>query len=148
MTAATLHRSTGVALNDVACLHNLVTVVDAAAVFEQLGTVGRDHGLPSISATLTDDGGHSSQVDTLVDRGWHAAEGDARTVSHLLCDQLEFADLLLVNKCDLVTEAQRGEVEAFLRKLNPSAELVRSTNSVLPPAELLGKARLEMRSPR
>ena len=66
------------ALNDVARLHNLVTVVDAASVFEQLGT-----------------------MDTLVDRGWHDVAGDKRTVAHLLCDQLEFANLLLLNKCDL-----------------------------------------------
>ena len=43
-------KATGVALNDVASLHNLVTVVDAASVFEQLGT-----------------------MDTLVDRGWEVA---------------------------------------------------------------------------
>ena len=66
------------ALSDVASLHNLVTVVDAASVLEQLGT-----------------------MDTLVDRGWHEVDGDKRTVAHLLCDQLEFANLLLLNKCDL-----------------------------------------------
>ena len=53
-------------LNDVASLHNLVTVVDAASIFEQLST-----------------------MDTLVDRGWHELEGDKRTVAHLLVDQLE-----------------------------------------------------------
>jgi G3E family GTPase len=34
----------------------------------------------------------------------------------LLCDQLEFADVLLVNKCDLVTEKQLGAIENFLRE--------------------------------
>ena len=57
-------RATGVALDDVASLANLVTVVDAASVFEQLST-----------------------METLVDRGWEAAKGDERTVSHLLCDR-------------------------------------------------------------
>ena len=46
--------ATGLALNDVASLHNLVTVVDAASIFEQLNT-----------------------MDTLVDRGWHEVEGVA-----------------------------------------------------------------------
>ena len=68
-------KTTGTSLNDVACLHNLVTVVDAASIFEELNT-----------------------MDMLADRGWQADVGDERTVSHLLCDQLEFADLLLVNK--------------------------------------------------
>ena len=114
--------ATGVALNDVASLHNLVTVVDAASIFEQLST-----------------------MDTLVDRGWHEVQNDPRTVAHLLCDQLEFADLLLVNKKDLVTEAQLGAVEAFLGKVNPTAEVVRTENSVLPPSAVLDKARFSMR---
>ena len=90
-------KGTGVALNDVASLHNLVTVVDAASIFEQLST-----------------------VDTLVDRGWHEVEGDKRTVAHLLCDQLEFADLLLLNKCDLVTAEQLGAVRLGLGLANPN----------------------------
>ena len=93
-------KETNVSLNDVASLHNLVTVVDAASAFEQLST-----------------------MDTLVDRGWHEVDSEQRTVSHLLCDQLEFADLLLINKVDLVTEAQLGALEAFLRKTNPTAEV-------------------------
>ena len=47
-------------------------------------------------------------MDTLVDRGWEDVDGDERTVAHLLSDQLEFADMLLLNKCDLVTAAQLG----------------------------------------
>ena len=113
--------ATGVSLSDVATLYNLVTVVDAASVFEQLGT-----------------------MDTLVDRGWQSVDGDARTVAHLLVEQLEFANLLLVNKCDLVTEEKLGAVEALLRKLNPTAEVVRTEHGVLEPAALLGTARFSM----
>ena len=108
-------------LNDCASLHNLVTVVDAASVFEQLGT-----------------------VDTLADRGWQEVEGDERTVAHLLCDQLEFANLLLLNKCDLVTDAQRSAVEAFLRKVNPTAEIMCTDHSMIQPAALLDNARFSM----
>ena len=112
---------TGVSLNDVASLYNLVTVVDAASVFEQLGT-----------------------MDTLVDRGWHEVEGDQRTVAHLLVDQLEFANLLLINKCDLVSDAQLDTLETFLRKVNPTAEVMRTKHSVLEPPALLDKARFSM----
>ena len=52
--------ATGLSLGDVASLHNLVTVVDAASLFEQLST-----------------------VDALADRGWQATEGDARTVAQV-----------------------------------------------------------------
>ena len=51
---------------------------------------------------------------------------------------------MLVNKCDLVTEAQRGAVEAFLRKVNSHAEIVRTEHSVLEPAALLAKERFSM----
>ena len=54
-------------------------------------------------------------MDTLVDRGWHELDGDKRTISHLLCDQLEYADLLLINNCDLVTAAQRDAVDPGFR---------------------------------
>lgn len=114
-------RATAVSLNDVASLANLVTVVDAASIFEQL-----------------------ESMDTLVDRGWHATKDDRRTVSHLLCDQLEFCDLLLVNKCDLVTRAQREAVLRFVRKVNPAAEIVCTEHSVLDPATLLGQRRFSM----
>ena len=114
-------KATGLSLNDVASLHNLVTVVDAASIFEQLRT-----------------------VDTLVDRGWHEVKGDRRTVAHLLVDQLEFANLLLINKRDLVTAEQLGAVEAFLRKVNPAAEIMRSEHSVIPPPVLLNAARFNM----
>ena len=114
---------TGVSLNDVASLHNLVTVVDAASVFEQLST-----------------------MDSLADRGWQEVEGDERTVAHLLVDQIEFANLILINKRDLVTAAQLGSIEALLRKVNPTAEIVRTAHSVIEPEEVLGKARFTMAS--
>ena len=84
---------TGVQLSDVASLSNLVTVVDAASIFEQLAT-----------------------VDKLVDRGWQAADDDDRTVAHLLIDQLEFSDLILLNKTDLVSGASCDTIEALIRR--------------------------------
>ena len=108
-------------LSDVASLHNLVTVVDAASLFEQLGT-----------------------VDRLVDRGWQAGADDERTVAQLLCDQLEFADVLVLNKLDLVSRAQVQTIEALLRRINPSAAIVRTQQSKLEPSFLLGKARFKL----
>jgi G3E family GTPase len=112
----------GVSLGDLASLHNLVTVVDCAAIFGQLGT-----------------------MDTLIDRGWQAAEDDDRTVSHLLCEQLEFADVLLVNKTDLLDEAQLNTVEALLRRINPTAEVMPSMYGKIEPELMLGKARFSLK---
>ena len=116
-----IDEATGLSLSDVASLHNLVTVVDAASLLEQLAT-----------------------VDSLVDRGWQAGAEDERTVAQLLCDQLEFADVLLLNKLDLVTKAQARTVEALLRRINPKAEIVRTRQSKLDPAFLFGKARFKL----
>lgn len=113
--------ATNVRLDDVAKLHNLVTVVDAASVFEQLGS-----------------------METLVDRGWQATQDDERTIANLLVDQIEFSNLILINKRDLVTEAQLGSIEALLRKVNHTAEIVCTEQSVLDPETLLGTARFSM----
>ena len=97
---------TGTRLGDVAKLHNLVTVVDAAGIFEQLAT-----------------------VDTLVDRGWQAGADDERTVAHLLVDQLEFSDVVLLNKTDLVTAtrscrtSRRWSAHRRARAIAPSPSL-------------------------
>lgn len=111
----------GVGLGDVASLHNLVTVVDAASIFEQL-----------------------ESVDTLHDRSWQAVEGDARTVSQLLCEQLEFANMLILNKTDLLKSDQLPQVETLLRKINPGAELLRTEHSRIEPKLLLDKARFSL----
>jgi G3E family GTPase len=111
----------GLKLGDVAKLHNLVTVVDAAAILDQLAT-----------------------MDTLIDRGWQAQADDDRTVSHLLCDQLEFADVLLLNKTDLLNESNCDTVASFLKKINPTAEVMRTVHSRINPDLLLGKARFSL----
>ena len=113
--------ATGVRLSDIAALQNMVTVVDAGSIFEQLNT-----------------------LDALADRGWQASEGDRRTVPQLLCDQLEFADVLVVNKADLLSEEQLGSVETYVKLINPRAEVVRTTHSKLDPSLLFSNARFSM----
>ena len=114
--------ASGARLSDIARLHNMVTLVDAAAVFAQLHT-----------------------LDKLADRGWQAGAGDERGVAHLLCEQLEFADVLVLNKTDLLDDAQVAAVERLLKKVNPTAEVIRSVQSRVEPSLLLTKARFSLR---
>ena len=102
--------------------------------------------MPNRSAPvdLSTRGAFAGTVDKLADRGWQAAAGDERTVANLLCDQLEFADVLVVNKLDLVSKKQVQTIEALLRRVNPTAEIVRTKHSKLDPAFLLGKARFKL----
>ena len=59
-------------------------------------------------------------------RNWNADENDTRTVVDLMVDQIEFANIVLVNKIDLVTEEQLGIIEGIIRHLNPDCTIHRT----------------------
>ena len=54
-------------------------------------------------------------------------------------NQIAFADVILLNKTDLVTEAELREVEARIRAINPYAKLHRTQRSQIPLNEILGR---------
>jgi len=54
-------------------------------------------------------------------------------------EQIAFADIILVNKMDLVTEAEAAEVERRIRAINPYAEIRRSTKSAVPIEAVIGR---------
>ncbi len=82
--------------------------------------------------------------DRLRDRGQEATPEDTRTVTDLLLDQVELADLILVNKTDLVTEAEVERVEAVIHHLNPGAQLVRTERGVVPLSLVLDTHRFDL----
>ncbi|HZG86890.1 GTP-binding protein [Paenibacillus sp.] len=75
--------------------------------------------------------------DSLLDRKQALGEDDAREVVDLLIDQIEFCDVLVLNKCDLVDEEELRKLEGVLRALQPTAKLVRSSFGKVPPGEIL-----------
>ena len=105
----TFEDENGVSLGDVSRLDTMVTVVDAASFL-------RDYEL----------------AEALQDRGESLGEDDERTVTDLLIDQVEFADVIVLNKLDLVTPEEAGEVEAILKALNPGARILTSTHGQVP----------------
>ncbi len=110
----------GVGLGQLAQLDTMVTVVDAASFL-------RDY--------------RASQ--TLASLGQVAGEEDERTVSDLLIEQVEFADVLVINKLDLVSGGDADELSAILRALNPGARQVRAEHGRVPLAEVLGTGRFD-----
>jgi G3E family GTPase len=90
----------GQSLSQLARLDTMVTVVDA---FNFL----RDYG----------------SIDSLQQRGESLGEADQRNVVDLLIEQVEFCDVIVLNKIDLVDEAARGRLVAILTKLNPHAKI-------------------------
>ncbi len=71
-------------------------------------------------------------LDELVDRGIGLNEDDDRDLSMLLADQIEFANVIVLNKIDLVTEEERRTLTAILSKLNPEAVVVQADHGRVP----------------
>lgn len=96
--------------------------------------------------TVVDAAGFLAELvrgDTLPQRRLEAADGDERSISDLLVDQVEFADVLVLNKTDLVTATGLGTVDAVLHRLNPTARLVRAHRGVVDLAEVLDTGRYD-----
>lgn len=113
----------GKSLSDVAELDTMVTVVDAPRFLRDCG----------------DD-------RTLAQHGVGLDSTDERNLVDLLVDQVEFADVLVLNKTDLCTEAELGRLEQLLARVNPGARILRSLRSQVPLAEVLGTKRFSMDS--
>ncbi|WDF04764.1 GTP-binding protein [Shouchella hunanensis] len=75
--------------------------------------------------------------ESLIERKQEVGEEDYREVADLLIDQIEFCDVLVLNKCDLVSEEQLLQLEQVLKKLQPDAKLLRSTRAEVPIKEIL-----------
>jgi G3E family GTPase len=101
-------------LSEVSKLDTLVTVVDAF-------NFGKDY--------------HS--FDTISDRNLNELNQDNRTIVDLLTDQIEFANVILLNKIDLVEKEKVAELESILRNLNPGARIFKTRNSQIDPREIL-----------
>jgi G3E family GTPase len=75
---------------------------------------------------------------------------DARNLPARLADsaepeeQIAFADVVLVNKIDLVTEAELAEVERRIRAINPQARLHRTHRATLPVGDVLGRGGFDL----
>ncbi|RAS75474.1 GTP-binding protein [Priestia endophytica] len=81
--------------------------------------------------------------DSLLDRKEAVGEGDTREIADLLIDQIEFCDVLILNKCDLVSENELIKLENMLRTLQPDAKIIRSTHAKVNPTEILNTNRFD-----
>ncbi|MGJ0479811.1 zinc metallochaperone GTPase ZigA [Pantoea agglomerans] len=82
-------------------------------------------------------------VDDLQSRGESLGEQDERSVVDLLVDQIEFCDLLVLNKTDLLSQSQLHELQGMLRALNPDALIVNSEFGQVPLDCLLNTRRFD-----
>lgn len=96
----------GDSLSDVARLDTMVTVVDAVNLLKDF-----------------------SSDDFLSDRGETAGDGDDRTLVTLLTEQIEFADVIVLNKVSDATPGQLDAARKIIRALNGDARLVETDQS-------------------
>ncbi|HCV3654887.1 TPA: GTP-binding protein, partial [Staphylococcus aureus] len=67
--------------------------------------------------------------DLLMDRDQSVDETDERSIADLLIDQVEFCDVLIINKIDLISEEELAKLEKVLSALQPTAKIIKTTNS-------------------
>lgn len=104
----------GRSLNDVARLDTMVTVVDAMHLPLEM-----------------------MSQESLKDRAMGNDETDDRSIPMLLMDQIEFANVIVLNKVDLVSQEDAHQLEALLRTFNPYARILHTAHGRIDPAEIL-----------
>ena len=113
-TFSFIDEENGIDLSKWSYVDTMVTVVDAFNFF-------KDFGSP----------------ETLEDRNLTDIEGDDRTIVNLLIDQIEFANIIILNKADLVSKEELGVLKAVVQKLNPTTKIIESEFSKVAPKEIL-----------
>ncbi|GGB66795.1 putative metal chaperone YciC [Flavobacterium suaedae] len=78
-----------------------------------------------------------STNELLQDRDLTDIQDDYRTIVNLLTDQIEFANVIILNKTDLVDNNTIGLLKAAIHKLNPSAKIILSSFGKVVPTEIL-----------
>jgi G3E family GTPase len=116
----TFEDESGQTLSSVARLDTMVTVVDA---FNFLNDY--------------------QSLDNLADRNLALNDEDEREVVGLLVEQVEFADVIIINKTDLLTFNKLNKLEGILRSLNSSAKIIRAKRGMVPLAEVLDTKRFD-----
>jgi len=111
-------------LGEVASLDTCVTVIDC------------DNFLRDYSS-------HQKAVDR---KEFGAEPGDPRTIVDLLVDQVEFANVLVLNKTDLVSSNELANLKQLLKKLNPGAHIIESQYGAVDPKLLLNTKAFDLKS--
>ena len=110
----------GQSLADLARLDTMVTVVDGVNFLQDF---------------------HAAE--SLASRGETLGEEDERSITDLLIEQIEFADVILISKIDLISSAEREELTAILGRLNTQAEILPMSMGRVPLAKILDTGRFD-----
>ena len=116
----TFRDEAGQSLADVARLDTMVTVVDGLSFLQDF-----------------------QAAESLDSRGETLGESDERSITDLLIEQIEFADVILISKIDLISRADRQELIAILQRLNAQAEIIPMVMGEVPLHKILDTGRFD-----
>ncbi len=114
----TFEDESGISLSQFAKLDTMVTVVDGFNFYKDY-----------------------MEAVELKDKKLEVGPEDERTITDLLISQIEFADVLIMNKMDLVSTEEKSRLTGILRKLNPNALIIEAKKSQIDVAEILNTKR-------
>ena len=116
----TFRDEAGQSLADIARLDTMVTVVDGLNFLQDY-----------------------QAAESLDSRGETLGESDERSITDLLIEQIEFADVILISKIDLISRADREELIAILQRLNAQAEIIPMVMGEVPLNKILNTGRFD-----
>jgi G3E family GTPase len=113
----------GSSLSDIAKLDTMVTVVDSFNFLKDYGS-----------------------TDFLSDREMARDGEDARTIVDLLLSQIEFADVIILNKLDLISDEDKAYLRKMIKALNEDAKIIEAVNAAVPLKEVLNTGLFDINS--
>ncbi|WP_300729877.1 zinc metallochaperone GTPase ZigA [Pseudomonas sp.] len=116
----TFRDDTGQSLADIARLDTMVTVVDGMNFLQDY-----------------------QAADSLASRAQLQEDDDERSITDLLIEQIEFADVILISKIDLISRAEREELIAILERLNAQAEIIPMVMGEVPLNKIVDTGRFD-----
>jgi Putative GTPases (G3E family) len=116
----TFRDDSGQSLADIARLDTMVTVVDGLNFLQDY-----------------------QEAESLASRGETLGEDDERSITDLLIEQIEFADVILISKIDLISSTARRELIAILERLNAQAEIIPMVMGEVPLKKILDTGRFD-----
>ena len=116
----TFRDDSGQSLADIARLDTMVTVVDGLNFLQDY-----------------------QEAESLASRGETSGEDDERSITDLLIEQIEFADVILISKIDLISSTARRELIAILERLNAQAEIIPMVMGEVPLKKILDTGRFD-----
>jgi G3E family GTPase len=118
-------------------------ISDPVPIAQRFVSPARASSLYELDTTVTVVDAHQFHQTFVLNEPLNPTEDGARPLSDLLAEQVEFCDVLVLNKCDLVSAEEREAVERVVWTLHPGVDILRTTESAVDPDRILGTGQFD-----